>query len=81
MQELCERFGMDSCLGITGHSRRCIILDTLIRDGPWNFGVQEISSSYDDFLAANMILVGPKHVFVEDLHGNLVDKRMRNPGA
>jgi hypothetical protein len=76
-----KRFSEDSYLDILGYSRRGVALDTLVGDASWNVGVQEIGRSYDDFFAANVILVGPKHVLIEDIHGNLIDKRMRNPGT
>jgi hypothetical protein len=66
---------------LPGYSRGGVALDTFVGDFPRNFGVQEVGRSYDDFLAANVILVCSKHVLVEDIHGNFVDKRMRNPGT
>jgi hypothetical protein len=63
------------------YSRRGVALDTFVGDFSWNIGVQEVGRSYHDFLAANVVLVCSKHVLVEDIHCNLVDKRMRNPGA
>ena len=59
--------------------RRSIVLDTLVSDFAGDSRVQQIGSSHDDLLAANVILIGSKHILIEDIHGNLVNKGMRDP--
>jgi len=50
-------------------------------DLPRNLRVQEVGSRDDDFLSADVVLICTQHMFIKDVHGNLVDERVGNPCA
>jgi hypothetical protein len=63
------------------HARGDVVLDTLGGDLPGDLRVQEVGGSDDDFLSAGVVLVCPQHMFVKDVHGDLVDERVGDPCA
>jgi hypothetical protein len=63
------------------YARGDVVLDTLRGDLPGDLRVQEIGGSDDNLLSADVILVCTQHMFVEDVHGDLVDERVGDPCA
>lgn len=80
---------VDRHAAVTGQPRGAVrqrgldvALHSVLRDlAAGDLGVQQVLGADFDLLAADVVLVGTVHVLVEDVHGDLADQRVRDPGA